>query len=186
MPFHRTTLITLALLAGAGGGGAAAQVTTREVTTAVVKDPALFSRPPIASMSITPYQRSGTFEGGQVVATFYKVSLLPANNNDIVLHSSAKSYVLVSANQLANGIYSVRFSFGQVAPAATVTIRDETRVIATCALQEQLQASSTPTQLCQASGIEVAGGKLSARLEHADGSTGDVVFVSQITVNRHF
>ena len=180
MPSPRSVLLILAALTLVGARGAGAQVITREAAT--LKDPTLFTRAPIASVTLSLQQRKGAIEGVPVVAAFQRVSLGPYSDN-VVLISTAKSAIEVQGNQLANGIYSVQFSFIQVPFAGSVTIKDKTGVIATCPLQQQLNASGS--QRCEATGLDVSDGKLFVTLELPASGAAEMVNVSQVTVNRH-
>ena len=182
MPAPRSALLVWMALAGASVAGA--QVTTREPTTVRPKDAALFSRLPIASVSFAPIQKTGMLEGKQVLTRIERVSLLPANN-DILLEWSAKPAITVYAHELPDGIYSVQFAFSMVSVPATVVVKHLSTVLASCALPAQTQQSSTSMQRCEASGIEVSGGRLQATLEFAEGSSALAAFLAQITVNRY-
>lgn len=181
MPAPRSALLVWMALAGASG--AAAQVTTREPTTVRPKDATLFERLPIASVSFAPIQKTGMLEGKQVLTRIERVSLLPANN-DILLEWSAKPAITVYAHELPDGIYSVQFAFSMVSVPATVVVKHLSTVLASCALPAQTQQSSTSMR-CEASGIEVSGGRLQATLEFAEGSSALAAFLAQITVNRY-
>jgi hypothetical protein len=178
MPSPRTNVLVLAVLALAGATGAGAQVTTREVNSAVVKDPTLFTRPPIASVTLSASQRTGSIEGGQAGVAFRRVSL-PPNSNNVQFNWGENSVAEVQGIQLANGIYSVQFSFVQVSNPGDVAIKEKGLVIATCALQQQLNADGS--QRCEAT-LDVADGKLFVTMELAGSN---LVSVSQVTVNRY-
>jgi hypothetical protein len=180
MPTPRSTLLALLALAGAHAAGA--QVTTREVTT-TVKDPALFTRAPIASVSFTPYQMGGVLEGRQITAQLSWVTVVSSPNRDVVLRRAENSSIELMAG-LADGIYSVRFSFTLVTTPATVTIRDQGGVLATCSLQAQSPTAS-PQQTCEATGVQVTGGQFRPMLQIADGDPGVQLWVGQITVSRY-
>ena len=181
MPAQRLTLVTLALLAGAGGGGAGAQVTTREVT-ATVKDPTLFTRAPIASVSFAPYQTENVLEGARIVVALRRVSMWPVPQKVFLERVAKPTIEVIASSGLVDGVYSVAYFFGGVSSAATVTLGDRTGVVATCTLQAQL--SDTPMQKCEATNVQVSGGQLYSRLEL--GGTGEASLnVMQITVNRY-
>ena len=175
----RFTVILPALLVLAGAGGAGAQVVVRE---GVVKDPALYTRTPIASLSFRPYDLGGTLEGKPVSALLGKVSVTTPVT--VMMEWLAKPTITVTAPQgLADGVYSVEYHISSANNPASLRIASSSGDLGTCSVQAQ--TSTAPVQKCEARDINVVDGKLPTMwLEFTSGVLSLQLQVSRIVVNR--
>ena len=180
----RSTLLVLAALILAGGSGAGAQELTRE---AITRTPT-----PISSVSFTPFETGMTIDGKPLAVNLVWVSVVPpshavglARSGNAAIGNSAVN--VYAPNGLADGVYSVRFTIGWVNFPSTVAILGFNRVlITTCSVQAQTSTDpNAPVQVCEATGLRVAGTPFTARLEVTDGTANAQVQVTRITVNRY-
>ena len=176
--------LILAAFALATARAAGAQVIVRE---GVVRQPTLLTRAPVAQVSFTPYKLSALLESKPVGAKLVAVSVSSPGTHVMLARTSGSAIVVSAPQGVADGVYSVAFTFTWVNQPSVVTISkimtgSPNVLHVQCNLTQQTSyAQGAPVQTCDTGDLSAQDLTSGVVLQVSQGVQMDV---SNITVTR--